>query len=434
MAEKGKKLKKAAETGEKKMSLKDVANKLELEKFTKQCTEQLNKKIKACKKSASSEDILSGPKEYIQTLLFPEEAENIKQGTETEKAKKNGPIYESEYPEQDRTDISYEGYDVTEDIEELITEMDEIEKHKHTEDLSREMRKVCREEIEREKNSWKGRVTFAVCAGVFFSFFLLYTTAITFNNMRYLGDLHSDISDLQGAVIHESHALNNKVNKIDEFIGMTARQRHMKKIQSTSPVKGERLQNAMFLGQEADKAAMPIVSDFNGMNRRNENIGRDVKGQPFNPAEQQKIQEPVRYAKQEVPAESLEQQASRTNVVLAGITYDMYSRTPLGDRLNILATHFRTNTVLMEYMFRTMAVNSGIITDPSNAKQTEEQIRQNLKAILDTKAGKKMLGIYNLWQMAANDPEILAEIDVKLLENGFYGLAFIPAVENALLN
>ena len=81
-----------------------------------------------------------------------------------------------------------------------------------------------------------------------------------------------------------------------------------------------------------------------------------------------------------------------------------------------------------------MAVNSGIITDPSNAKQTEEQIRQNLKAILDTKAGKKMLGIYNLWQMAANDPEILAEIDVKLLENGFYGLAFIPAVENALLN
>lgn len=443
-----KKQQKNAEEGMKKTSLKDIADQLEFDKLTKKYTEKLNKKIKACKKTAESpEDILAGPKKYVQTLLFPEEEENIDQGRSKKSQQAAGPLEDNgkmSCGDQNAADIwcekKYDAERTEEDIEELIADMEEQEENSRLQDLRAEMIKVYREEIEKEKNSWKGRVTFAVCAGVFFAFFLLYTTAITFNNMRYLEVLNNSISSLQGVIMHQSDTLNSKINRIDEFVGMTARQRHMKKIRSESPIKEERLQNAMLMGHRADMTAM---AQANGENNANGSIC-GMNRQPFGPVEQQvqntvaiqprQAREPVRYADQDPAADSIEQQASRTNMALAGITYDMYARTPLGDRLNILATHFRTNTVLMEYMFRTMAVNSGIITDPANIKQTEEQVRQNLRAILDTKAGKKMLGVYNLWQMAANDPEILAEIDAKLIENVFYGLAFIPAVENALLN
>ena len=443
-----KKQQKNAEEGMKKTSLKDIADQLEFDKLTKKYTEKLNKKNQSVQKTAESpEDILAGPKEYVQTLLFPKrrktliraEVRNHSRPPALVKTTVKCPA-ETKMQQISWCEKKYDAEQTKEDIEELIADMEEQEKNSLLQDLRAEMIKVYREEIEKEKNSWKGRVTFAVCAGVFFAFFLLYTTAITFNNMRYLEVLNNSISSLQGVIMHESDTLNSKINRIDEFVGMTARQRHMKKIRSESPIKEERLQNAMLMGHRADMTAM---AQANGENNANGSIC-GMNRQSFGPVEQQvqntvaiqprQALEPVRYADQDPAAGGIEQQASRTNMALAGITYDMYARTPLGDRLNILATHFRTNTVLMEYMFRTMAVNSGIITDPANIKQTEEQVRQNLRAILDTKAGKKMLGVYNLWQMAANDPEILAEIDAKLIENVFYGLAFIPAVENALLN
>lgn len=413
-----KKLKKTAELGKQKAA--DIKDKLEFEKLTKVYTEKFNKKMSELKEEvSSSEDILAKPKEYVQTLLFPEEAENISKGEQT---KKEGALEKTlrstEEGHEDKT--NYPRKLSFDNLEEMLKEMDEMEIKEHMDTLRKEMREICRTEIEHEKNLKKRYFTVATCAGVFFAFLLLYTTAIAFNNTGYINSLSAGINNMQSMMMYESRTVNKKINEIDMFIGNTARSEHMKKIRMDSPVKEEQLQNAMLMGKQTDNVMMPEVSGVRVF---------PAAGQDSAVIHSQ-IQEPVRYIQPAIQAESLEQQASRTNQNLAGITYKMYANTQIADRLNILATHFRTNTVLMEYMLKTMAVNSG----PMNIKKTDEQVRQNLKAILDTAAGKKMLAVYSLWQMAYNDPEILAEIDVKLIENEFYGLSFIPAVENALLN
>ena len=107
----------------------------------------------------------------------------------------------------------------------------------------------------------------------------------------------------------------------------------------------------------------------------------------------------------------------------------MYIEAPQGDRLNILSTHFNTNIVLMEYMLKTMAVNSGV----KGQFRTQEQIEANLQAILQTEAGRKMQAAYAVWETLKDDYQSLAEIDRRIIENRFYGLPFIAAVEKAII-
>lgn len=411
---------------------------------------------KAKKKAASlledTEDVLEKPKEAVK--------EQYRKAARAAIAKKPA----AEHPEEEK-DLTKEVLGPSEtislkdEIAAVISAADEEERAEFEGHVSAVVNRLrneialgCRAEMAKERKKDVAKIRWIVTAGVFFACLTLYTTAMSLNSLGWLNNLDSSVRNMQQLMLQENNAVHNRIREFDRELG-TVKSRE----ESGKRIIPDKIPGIPLFGKKtAGTRVLPVITEspLPAQQRpdrssvadmfRTEVLGKNraAEQQALEQAAAEQAAEQQNMAARQMMAEkervlretNAEENAAELAVVqqarqIAGITYDMYIKAPLGDRLNILATHFTTNIVLMEYMLKTMAANSGV----KGQLITQEQVEANLRAILQTEAGRKMQTAYAVWETLKDDHQSLAEIDRRLVENRFYGLPFIAAVENAII-
>lgn len=399
---------------------------------------------KAKKKAASlledTEDVLEKPKEAVK--------EQYRKAARAAIAKK--PAAEHPKEEKDLTKEVLgpsETISLKDEIAAVISAADEEERAEFEGHVSAVVNRLrneialgCRAEMAKERKKDVAKIRWIVTAGVFFACLTLYTTAMSLNSLGWLNNLDSSVRNMQSLMLQENNAVYNRIREFDKKLGTGKIIVETKDCGIPDKIPGI----PIFGRKLAGVKALPVIAELpmavqqtEALNRARaaerqalEQAAAEQAAEQQNIAARQMMAEKDRVARETADAENAAEQAVVNQAEqIAGITYDMYIGAPQGDRLNILSTHFNTNIVLMEYMLKTMAVNSGV----KGQFRTQEQIEANLQAILQTEAGRKMQAAYAVWETLKDDYQSLTEIDRRIIENRFYGLPFITAVEKAII-
>lgn len=386
------------------------------------------------------EDILEEPKEAVKEQYRKAAKAVVSMKTSTE-----GPV-----PAKDPAKEAPKGPETSslkDEIEAIIAMADEDERAEYEERISamvnslrKEIVSGCKAEMVKEREKDVMKIRWIVTAGVFFACLTLYTTVMSLNSLGWLNNLDSSVRNMQSLMLQENNAVYNRIREFDKKLGTDKIIVETKDCGIPDKIPGI----PIFGRKLAGVKALPVIAELpmavqqtEALNRARaaerqalEQAAAEQAAEQQNIAARQMMAEKDRVARETADAENAAEQAVVNQAKqIAGITYDMYIGAPQGDRLNILSTHFNTNIVLMEYMLKTMAVNSGV----KGQFRTQEQIEANLQAILQTEAGRKMQAAYAVWENLKDDYQSLAEIDRRIIENRFYGLPFITAVEKAII-
>ena len=386
------------------------------------------------------EDILEKPKEAVKEQYRKAAKAAVSMKTSTE-----GPV-----PAKDPAKEAPKGPETSslkDEIEAIIAMADEDERAEYEERISamvnslrKEIVSGCKAEMVKEREKDVTKIRWIVTAGVFFACLTLYTTVMSLNSLGWLNNLDSSVRNMQSLMLQENNAVYNRIREFDKKLGTDKIIVETKDCGIPDKIPGI----PIFGRKLAGVRALPVIAELpmavqqtEALNRARaaerqalEQAAAEQAAEQQNIAARQMMAEKDRVAGETAAAENAAEQAVVNQAKqIAGITYDMYIGAPQGDRLNILSTHFNTNIVLMEYMLKTMAVNSGV----KGQFRTQEQIEANLQAILQTEAGRKMQAAYAVWETLKDDYQSLAEIDRRIIENRFYGLPFIAAVEKAII-